>query len=343
MFFEEHQNIKSNSAVNRAKMDIASTFVANFSCGLQRLASHFCEKDIEKFIKGQLAAGKDNYSEDQFVQAFSEVMVLGFLTDFAGKKVVQATYEPKLQGQSNPEARIEYNDGVVFDVEVKTPCFPKIITIPKDKRGILKPNMVLTREQFSLAKELCQNANIEFMPPRVLKIKDFIKSASNKFEKVDNIEHFNILFINWTLSDFYNVGVNEPIGLIGNPINGIIHCSEAASQIGISDKDLENISAIVIYRDSFDSISQCDYRWHFAAPKRVELILNGSVQSEHVQNIAKKLNRDPMNTSFCEWAPFDWAFDKDEDEITIKTQADSLFRTMMKLSPQGANTFNFSV
>ena len=61
---------------------------------------------MERFIKDQLSAGKQNYNEDTFFEAVSEVSVLYFYTFRSRWK--QALYEPpigKSKLSKNPEAR----------------------------------------------------------------------------------------------------------------------------------------------------------------------------------------------------------------------------------------------
>lgn len=323
-FFANHEAIRKNCVNPYGEGSVHLNFIANFSSALEQLAQNFSEKDINSFIKGQLAAGKDKYNEDQFFQAYSECLVLRFLTEYAGKLVSKATYEPKLRakGRKNPEARIEYADGTIFDVEVKTPSFPKLITIPERNVGVLKANTVISKAEKTAIESVCDRANIKFMMPRALKIKDFINSAANKFTHADHVDHFNILFINWTMSDFYTQGINEPIGLIANSATGVFHSKKDAKALGIETSKLKKISAIVIYRDSMDSMISSDFRWHYAAPKRIELVINDAVAPENHHKIARKLNRNPYDTQNSKWSPIDWAYPVGNEEckkVVVKT------------------------
>ena len=45
--------------------------------------------------------------------------------------------------------------------------------------------------------------------PRVQKLKDFLNSAADKFEPVDHVNHMNLLYINWSYSEFEEEGYQE--------------------------------------------------------------------------------------------------------------------------------------
>lgn len=66
-------------------------FCMNFSAKIKGLLSLFGEPGMERFFKDQLSAGKDNYDEDQFFRALSEVSVLCFFAANAKS----GEYEPK--------------------------------------------------------------------------------------------------------------------------------------------------------------------------------------------------------------------------------------------------------
>jgi hypothetical protein len=63
-------------------MDLATTFLMNFSPKLQYLSSIFEKESFNNFIENQLSAGKSNYSEEQFFRAASEINVLKYISTF---------------------------------------------------------------------------------------------------------------------------------------------------------------------------------------------------------------------------------------------------------------------
>ena len=127
-----------------------------------------------------------NYSQNTFFEALSEIHLLFFFSVFGPSEIIKATYEPPLgPNRSNPEARFEYADGTILDLEIKTPKFPP--------RGNLKntvlPCLLLDdtgREELNL---YCQQHDLSCQFPRILKFKDFFASAAKslKFPLRENI------------------------------------------------------------------------------------------------------------------------------------------------------------
>lgn len=99
-----------------------------------------------------------------------------------------------------------------------------------------------------------KGTHVKTILPRVGKIKDYINSAGEKFEEPQNNKHLNLLFINWTYSEFYKDSLLEPLGILFNPINGIMRSEEFVSVLGINEDALKKISAIILYGDTFNSI-----------------------------------------------------------------------------------------
>lgn len=239
---------------------LANTFLINFFTKMNFFGNGFGQDKVEDFIRNQLAAGKINYSEEQFFQAISEIHVLNYFLAYGGKRK-SCTYEPKLnQGKSNPEARFEFENNMIVDVEVKMPGFignKRTISEP-----MVKPNLVLEKEIMNNIIGYCSENGIKVAYPRVLKIKEYIKSAAKKFEQPINDRHFNLLFINWTYTDFPECELAEPITLLVNPISGLLYNKKAQELVGIRQKDLDKISAIILYRDNINTILFGDFRYH---------------------------------------------------------------------------------
>ena len=127
-----HGVIKAKGIIDNDTFN--SNFCMNLSGRLACLESLFGSDHMERFIKDQLSAGKQNYNEYTFFEAVSEVSVLYFYTFRSRWK--QALYEPpigKLKLSKNPEARfigeLSLNGDaqkITINIEVKCPKFPSI-------------------------------------------------------------------------------------------------------------------------------------------------------------------------------------------------------------------------
>lgn len=220
------------------KCNESKTFVDNLSIKLNIFSQKLTEDDFKKFIKNQLSAGKNNYKDSIFFSAASEVSVLNYLT-FSKNSIKNMQYEPTFNGYKNPEARIEYKDDVIIDVEVKTADFQKI----KDKSSFLKPLTIM--KDVKEIKKFCKEKNVNFIFPQVMKLKDYIISAASKFADADNKKHFNLLFINWSYTNLFEVGLDEPLELLTNPLNGIFVNPLASEHIGISMEELKKFRVLL--------------------------------------------------------------------------------------------------
>lgn len=195
-------------------------------------------------------------------------------------KIKQCTYEPRLNRSSNPEARIELKDGAIIDIEVKTPGFHDTNRRPKKAR--IKPNLILDNNVKTQIIEYCKINELELVYPRVLKLKEFIRSAASKFVVPTTKRHFNLLFINWTYTDFPECELAEPITILANPINGILTNKKAHGLVGIKNQHIEKISAVVLYKDSMSNILFGDFTYHFQ-DKSYELLINQANQ-QYIKN-----------------------------------------------------------
>ena len=259
-YFDKYKNLIKGSLYYSTENINAVNFIANFSSKFGGFYKHFKEKEMENFVKNQLSAGKSNYKEEQFFRAMSEINVINFLLSFGPTKLEKAIYEPKLgKNGSKPEARLIYENGIVIDVEVKTPGFNT--KIDGDEKGVLIPTLLLDGNCKLKFKKKCDKYGFKFILPRVSKLKDYINSAGKKFQIPANKNHINILFINWTYTDIERRGYLEPYSLLYNNLNGILKNKDAALNIGISKDALEKISAIIVYQDSFNSLIFGDFRY----------------------------------------------------------------------------------
>ena len=228
-------------------------FCINFSGKIARLVSLFGEENIKRFFTDQLSAGKAHYEEDQFFRALSEVSVLNYW----GMNAKSGDYEPKTNGNKNPEARIICKNGVTVDIEVKTPGFKDFAGI----EDIVIPTVLLNDEGRKEFVEYCVSHNLHGAMSRVMKIKDFLNSAAVKFEKVDHISHMNLLYINWSLSEFEESGFQEAFALMAHPINGILTHKELGLSLGVDEEVYERITAVVVYTESLHGLMFGDFRW----------------------------------------------------------------------------------
>lgn len=300
----------------KSSLHIPSTFLVNFSQRLKGLSKHFGEDKILEFVENQLSAGKKNYSEAQFFRAYSEVTILSYFMILYGDTLFEQIYEPQLgYGKKNPEARLKFDDGVIIDIEVKTPGFPQPKKINKTKNGLLKPNVVLTDYQLNQLEKYCSKKDFDFQRPRVGKLKDFIVSACKKFENPIDEKHFNLLFINWTYNDFPELSLEEPITLLVNDASGIIENEKVLSMLGIDEAEISKLSGIILYKDNFENLITCDFRHHFI-DKSVKLICNRKFNTKSDYDLlCEKLMVNPYNLNMnIEFFPVDYIKTKQCDE-----------------------------
>ena len=227
-------------------------FCINFSGKIVGLISLFGEDKIRRFFTDQLSAGKANYEEDQFFRALAEVSVLGYWR----MNAKSGEYEPKTNGKKNPEARIVCKNGVTVDIEVKTPGFKDFAGI----KNIVIPTVLLDDQGRKAFMDFCESHNLNGAMPRVMKIKDFLNSAAEKFEKVDHVSHMNLLYINWTLSEFEESGYQEAFSLMAHSINGILLHKNLGLSLGVNEEVYDKITAVIVYTESLHGLMFGEFR-----------------------------------------------------------------------------------
>lgn len=246
------------------------TFLINFTTKLKALSNYFGQKNIKDFMKNQFAAGKNNYSEDLFFEALSEIHILCYFIGFGPALIREAKYEPKLgETKKNPEARLVYENDMVLDIEVKTPRFD---CTNWEKESIL-PLRLLSKDGVKELSQYCYDSNITCIFPRALKIKDYINSAGSKFVKPKTNKHVNLLVLNWSYSNVIYEKIQEPYSIFCNNINGIFTNINIAKQLGISMEALKKISAILIYSIPNEMLIFGDARYLFKS-REYKLIIN---------------------------------------------------------------------
>lgn len=250
--FYNKQHLIKNSHFYGNEFANAQTFIMNFAPKFNFFASHFSEKNIRNFVVNQLSAGKKHYDEKQFFNALAEINVINHLVSLSQLPLKKAIYEPILGvNGSNPEVRLIFEGDIIVDVEVKTAGFNNIQI---SEKPIFMPIMLMNEEDIFSFQKKCEKMNIQYLPPRVNKLKDFINSAGKKFEPIKDAKHINLLFINWTFSDILRKGYYEPYSLLYNNYNGLLKNPNAYKEINIDLNALEKISAIIVYQENFDSL-----------------------------------------------------------------------------------------
>ncbi|MBR1635514.1 MAG: hypothetical protein IJ682_10695 [Lachnospiraceae bacterium] len=228
-------------------------FCVNFSSKMHNLKKFFGRNEIKRFVTDQLSAGKENYDERKFFQALSEVSILRFWQ----MRSKLGYYEPKINGKRNPEARFECNNGSIVDIEVKTGGFDDLIHL----EDMAIPTVLLNDEGRKEFQKYCEEHDIKGYMPRVMKLKDFLNSAVSKFELVDHINHINLLYINWTFSEFIASGFEEAFSIFANSVNGVLTHKDIGLKIGIDEDVYEKITAVIVYTESISGLMFGDFRW----------------------------------------------------------------------------------
>ena len=248
------------------------TFIINFALRLEFLCTLFGENKIKNFVINQLSAGKNKYDENVFFQAVSEVSILEFMGSYL--YVTESLYEPKAgkknlgNDKKNPEASFKCSwcwtldkkqnkiPGPIYkiNIEVKTPMFHT----PKNEM-LCVPGTLLTDEGIQEIKDYCTSYGITYRNPGIGKLTDFIKSAINKFNYPEENE-LNLLYINWSQSDFPSNGYLEAWSLLTNPENGLLTNDWVLKLFGIDEHELEKISAIIVYTEDLEGFMLTDLR-----------------------------------------------------------------------------------
>ena len=163
----------------------------------------------------------------------------------------------KTNCKKNPEARFTLNNGVVVDIEVKTPGFADFDSI----ENIIIPTVLLDEEGRNEFIEYCKQNRLNGALPRVLKLKEFLNSAADKFEDVDHIHRMNLLYINWSLSEFEEIGFEEAFSLLAHSISGALVHKKIGLDLGLKEEVFDKITAVIVYTESLHGLMFDDLRW----------------------------------------------------------------------------------
>ena len=245
------------------------TFLINFSNRLDSLIALFGYKQIADFVKSQLSAGKKRYDENTFLEAYTEILVLYYIGTF-GPICVSAQYEPTIgEGNHNPEASFEFENGARLDVEVKTARIAD--SFYKDE--VYMPLRCMDKKGIEKFEKQCGEYGVKAVRPRIGKLKDFINSACQKFENIETNKHYNVLVINVSSSNLRVYPYLEIAMLLDNPINGIFRSPLIADNYEISRELYSKVSAIFIISNSVEIMAFTDLRYLFAS-RNACMILN---------------------------------------------------------------------
>jgi hypothetical protein len=150
------------------------------------------------------------------------------------------------------------------DIEVKTPGFSHL----KPKGKIVIPTVLLNENGLSLLERYCNQNELILIKPRMRKLVDFINSATEKFEMPTD-KHLNLLYINWTYSEFPSNSYLEVYSILNNTKNGLLNHKDLGIKMGICEEAYDKISAVIVYTSSLNTIIFQDFRYlwstrHFA-------------------------------------------------------------------------------
>ena len=237
----------------RVEID-ALSFWTCFCARIKNMIDYFGEEEMEEFFSSQLSAGKENYDENTLLQALSEVECISYALCIL-QDCKTAIYEPKTNGNKNPEARIVSKDknAHCYDIEVKTPKFDTRKDYIKNKEKFFRVNIPIAKTDLVVLREYVEKRGYKFILPSLLKIKDYINSAGEKFIYPATPEQCNILFVNWTFDDIYESNLMQPIACLCNEKTGLLKTNKFHESLKINSNALKKISAIVIYKDTVDS------------------------------------------------------------------------------------------
>lgn len=297
----------SANIINDSSFNV--NFCINISLRLSLLERVFGKNQIDRFITDQLSAGKSHYDENTFFEAMSEISVLTF---YSGHRWDKVFYEPPVElgkMKKNPEARFVKvypgNRTVTVNIEVKCPKFPEI---RQESRNIFIPAYLLTEEGRAAVRNECSRHGVHYCAPRVLKLKEFLNSAADKFS-IPDANTFNLLYINWTYSDFPSNGFLEVWSLLTNKINGLLTHPAAALSLGVKPDVFDKITAVIVYTEAFEGLMFSDFRYIWqrngCGPRFRMWVLNEDLRKAEQENKSNILfqithmNPDNLSRAIC--------------------------------------------
>ena len=121
---------------------------------------------------------------------------------------------------------------------------------------------------------------------------------STIYQQVPKENQYNLLYINWSYSDFPSVGFLEPWALLTNELNGILTHREIGIHLPFNDPihpdAYDKISAIIVYSSSIDQLMFSDFRYVWqkspsAAQKFRMFVLNKELEENELSGKSSEL------------------------------------------------------
>lgn len=260
-FHGKEQLSQNNFNIYNFQNNVGINFAINFSNKMEHMNAVFGEKEIKHFVENQLSAGKERYNEDQFLRGLTELEVLQYFSTFAYSVNKQAFYEPPIgMNGKNPEARFIYNNSVIVDIEVKTPGFSN----ESIQEKLLIPTVLLDNPGRIELQSFCEEKNVKCLLPRMYKLVQFLNSAVDKFEAPTSPKHLNLLYINWSYSEFPSKSFLEAYGILFNKLTGLLNHKAIGIHCGIKEEVYSKISAVIVYTSSLNNLISQDFRYLWA-------------------------------------------------------------------------------
>lgn len=125
------------------------------------------------------------------------------------------------------------------------------------------PTLLLDADGRDILNRYCQEQNVRCILPRVHKLIGFLNNANEKFITPVEDNHINLLYINWTYSEFPSNSFLQAFSLLANSHNGILTNNKIGIFMGLQECVYEKISAVIVYTDSLNGhvFNDFSYLW----------------------------------------------------------------------------------
>jgi hypothetical protein len=165
--------------------------------------------------------------------------------------------------------------------------------------------------------------------PRVHKLVGFINSATEKFVLPSSNKHFNLLYINWSYSEFPSNSYLEAYSILFNDKNGLLTHKDIGIKMGVLEAAYEKISAIVVYTSSLNTIVFQDFRYLWSTRCFAIMPLQGDAnQLLKITDMDYKNNR-PTPHLLC-----DFKAKTMEEQVQVVVQSMQINQIIMENSLQ---------
>ena len=239
-------------------------FVLNLTTNLfyrlETLRKEWKDDIIHDIISDKLAAGKNNYNEDNLRQVISEIEIISYFPRIMRNFLDYLKYEPKFNNDKNPEIEFLFQNSR-YQIEVKSPTF-------KYNEQITDGDIFINYRVGSDRLNEIASQNITYHFPQDNKFKDYLNSAQEKFssecaDKNSNV--FGILFVNW--DNFVHLNIDPTFdnldSIFFNPISGIFTENSFITENNNPVK-FDRVNGVLIYQRTMseygENIIFADYR-----------------------------------------------------------------------------------